>query len=258
MVRPLVQLLVYSLVIGYFLGFGSQIPAFGFYMFSGLMIYGLFADCLTGGATSIIWGAPLVKKVAFRRELLPLASVGGALVNLFFMGVVLVAAYVVTRDIPNWGSFAMVIPALLITLLFGGALAMLFSALNVYARDVQFLIDVGLLVLFWMTPVLYPWSTVRSTLASSGAPSWVFEVYMLNPMANAVVAFQQALWPGAAEAVGRAEAEAEAGGSAIGYSLYFDSPFAARLWLMVLAGVVFFWFAQRIFARLQAGFAAEL
>jgi ABC-2 type transport system permease protein len=258
MVKPLVQLLVFSLVMGYFLGFGDQIPAFGFYMFTGLMLFGLFSDCLTSGATSILWGAPVVKKVAFRRELLPLASVGGALVNFLFMGVVLVLAYAVTQDFPNWHAIGLAVPALLITLLFGAACAMLFSALNVYARDVQFLIDVGLLLLFWMTPVLYPWSTVQNTLTENGAPSWVFELYMLNPMANAVVAFQQAMWPGADEAAANAAAQMAAGEPYIASFDYFDSPFAARLWMMVAAGAVCFWLAQRTFARLQTGFATEL
>ncbi|MCU0300658.1 MAG: ABC transporter permease [Candidatus Nanopelagicales bacterium] len=258
MVKPLVQLLVFSLVMGYFLGFGDQIPAFGFYMFTGLMLFGLFADQLTGGATSVLWGAPVVKKVAFRRELLPLAAVGGALVNFTFMGVVLLLAYVVTRDFPNWHMLGLAVPALLITVLFGAAGAMLVSALNVYARDVQFLIDVGLLLMFWLTPVLYPWSTVQNTLAENGAPSWAFELYMLNPMANAVVAFQQALWPGVDEAVANAAAQRAAGEPFIADFDYFDSAFATRLWLMVLAGAVCLWFAQRVFARLQTGFATEL
>ncbi len=258
MVKPLVQLLVFGLVLGYFLGFGDQIPAFGFYMFTGLILFGLFSDCLTSGATSILWGAPVVKKVAFRRELLPLASVGGALVNFFFQLVVLFLAYVVTRSSPNWHSIGLVVPALLITLAFGAGCALLFSAMNVYARDVQFLIDVGLLVLFWLTPVLYSWSTVQNTLQENGAPSWVFEVYMLNPMANAVIAFQQAMWPGADQAAANAAAQEGAAAPFINSFNYFDSPFAARLWLMVAAGFVFLWFSQRVFSRLQTGFATEL
>jgi ABC-2 type transport system permease protein len=95
-------------------------------------------------------------------------------------------------------------------------------------------------------------------LAENDAPSWVFELYMLNPMANAVVAFQQAMWPGADEAAANAAAQRQAGEPFIADFAYFDSPFAARLWLMVLVGGVCLWLAQRVFARLQAGFATEL
>lgn len=254
MVKPLVQLLVFALVMGVFLGFGESMPSFGLFMFCGLISYGLFSDSLTSGVTSVIWGAPVVKKIAFRRELLPLASVGGALVNFFFQFIVLTMAYVVLRQHPNWQWIGLVVPALLITILFGAGFAMLFSALNVYARDVQFIMDVGLLVLFWMTPVLYPWYTVQNTLAAKGAPTWVFEVYMLNPMANAVIAFQQAMWPGASQASIQSATDPSV---TIPFA-YFDSPFAARLWAMIAFGLVFFWFSQRVFARMQAGFATEL
>jgi len=253
LVRPLVQLLVFTVVMGLFLGFGGDMPDFGLFMFCGLILYGLLSEGLTNGVNSVIWGAPIVKKVAFRRELLPLASVGGSLVKFCFQVIVLCGAYLVLREHPNWEWIGLVMPALLIVVLFATGAAMLFSALNVYARDAAFIMEVGLLVLFWMTPVLYPWYTVANTLAAEGLPSWVFEAYMLNPMAVAVVAFQQAMWPGAPIA----SAPSSVGGADVSF-LYFDSPFAGRLWLMVAVGLVFAWLCQRTFAKLQTGFATEL
>ncbi len=245
MAKPLAQLVIYGLVIGVFLGMGDRIPSYGFYMFCGLIIMSIYSESATNGATSILRGAPLIKKVSFRRELLPISAVGGALVNGFFQFLVLCGAYAVTRSGPNWGSLAYAFPALLIVTLFGAGTALLLGALNVYARDVQFILEVGLMLLFWITPVVYPWTTVRTALAERGYPSWLFEVYMANPLANAVIAFRDAFWPGAQTAAGEAIS-------------YFDSPFATRLWLMVLAAAAFLWISQRIFARLQAGFAAEL
>lgn len=245
MVKPLITFLIYAVVIGVFLGVGDRIPDYGFYMFTGLIIMNLFSESSINGATSIIRGAPLIKKVAFRRELLPLASVGGALVNGFFQFVVLCAAYVVTRQGPNWGELLFAIPAILIVVLFASGMALLLSSLNVFARDTQFVVEVALLVLFWITPVVYGWTTVRDAIAEAGLPSWVFEIYMMNPLANSVIAFREAFWPG----ITSPEAQPLA---------YFDSPFAARLWAMVLAGGIFVWISQRLFARMQAGFAAEL
>jgi ABC-2 type transport system permease protein len=245
MAKPLTQLLIYGVVIGVFLGVGDRIPAYGIYMFTGLIIMNIFSESATNGSTAILRGAPLVRKVAFRRELLPVASVGGALVNAGFQFLVLCIAYVATSTSPNWGQLAFAIPALLIVVLFAAGTAILLSALNVYARDVQFVTEVGLMVLFWLTPVVYSWTTVRSAVAEAGLGSWVFELYMLNPLANAVIAFREAFWPGIDTPEGSALA-------------YFDSPFAARLWMMVLAGGVFLWLSQRLFARMQAGFAAEL
>ena len=245
MAKPFTQLLIYGLVLGVFLGMGQRIPAFGFYIFCGIIMISIFTESATNGATSIQRGAPLVKKVAFRRELLPMAAVGGALINSFFQVVVLSLAYVVTREGPNWSAIGFVVPALLIVTLFALGTAFLLGALNVYARDVQFLTEVGLMVLFWMTPIVYPWTLVRDAVVEHGYPTWLFEVYMLNPLTNAVIALREALWPGADSLQGAQLS-------------YFDSPLALRLWLMVLAGAVFVWFAQRVFARLQVGFATEL
>lgn len=245
LVKPLTQLFIYGVVLGLFLGFGKSIPYFPLYILTGLIIMGIFSESSTQGATSIIRGAPLVKKVAFRREMLPIAAVGGALVNSFYQFLALCIGYLLTRSGPNWGSLAIAVPGLLIVILFATGMAILLSAMNVYLRDVQFILDVGLMVLFWITPVLYSWHTVQDNLAEAGFPSWVFEVYMLNPLANAVIAFRQAFWPGMQTADGARFA-------------YFDGALDPRLWLMVALCAAFVWFAQRVFARLQTGFAAEL
>lgn len=241
LIKPLVQLAVYGLVLGVFLGFGDQIPDFGFFMFAGLMIYGLFAEAITLGTTSVLWNAPLVKKVALRRELLPVSTTGVAIVNFFFQAVVLVAAMAVTSHWPSLDRVAFIVPALLIVILLGLAGAMLLGALNVYVRDVQFIVDVGLLLMFWLTPILYGWWTVQETLANKGLPAWVFDVYMANPLATAAVAFQQGAWPGLQPD-----------------QAYFDSIWALRLWGTVAVCVVLVWFCQRVFNRLQENFAAEL
>lgn len=240
MIKPLVQLGVYGLVLGVFLGFGVEIPDFGFYVFCGLMIFGLFSEAVTLGTTSVLWNAPLVKKVSLRRELLPLSTTGVAIVNFLFQAVVLVAAFAVTGHWPRLEDVPYVIPAFLIVVLLGLACGMLLGALNVYVRDVQFIVEVGLLLLFWLTPLLYGWWIVQDTLDDRGLPDWAFDVYMANPLAAAAVAFQQGVWPGTPP------------------QEYFDSVFAVRLWATVAVCALLVWLAQRIFNRLQENFAAEL
>lgn len=241
MIKPLVQLGVYGLVLGVFLGFGNEIPDFGYFIFIGLMIYGLFSEAVTAGTTSILWNASLVKKVSLRRELLPLSTTGVAIINFFFQIVVLVGAMAVTGRWPQPGNLSYIVPALLIVILLGLAAGMLLGALNVYVRDVQFIVDVGLLLLFWLTPILYGWWTVQKTLLDRGLPGWTFDAYMSNPMAAAVVAFQQGVWPGATP-----------------QTQFFDSPLAVRLWVTVAVSGLLVWIAQRFFNRLQENFAAEL
>ncbi|HEV2887267.1 MAG TPA: ABC transporter permease, partial [Jatrophihabitans sp.] len=91
---PLVQLAVYWLVIGKFLGAGS-IPAYGVYIFCGLAVWTLFSEILSTATTSIVFNAGLVKKVYFPRELFPLAATGAAVVNFLFQLVILLGAVLV-------------------------------------------------------------------------------------------------------------------------------------------------------------------
>ncbi|SFK07154.1 ABC transporter permease [Cellulomonas sp. KH9] len=242
LVRPLLQLLVYSVAIGIFLGSGKVIPQFGVYLFTGLLAWSLFTDIIGGSTGSIVGNAGLVKKVYLPRELFPLSVVGASAVNFVLQLVVLIGAYVVTRSWPQAGDLLLVPLALMVLLVFATALGLVLAAANVYLRDVQYLVEVGLLLWFWMTPIVYDWTKVRDNL--SGAHEWLFHLYMANPMTNVVLAFQRALWPG-----GRTEA---------GAPFYYDGDLVGRLLVVGAVSLVLLWFAQRIFARAQGNFAQEL
>ena len=54
--------------------------------------------------------------------------------------------------------------ALLVLVLFATALGLILGAVNVYLRDVKYLVEVGLLLWFWMTPIVYDWTKVRDQL----------------------------------------------------------------------------------------------
>lgn len=150
LVRPLVLLLVYIFAVGQVLGAARSIPSFGLFVFIGLVVWTVFTEIVNGGTTSIISNAGLVTKVGLPREIFPLASVGGAAVNLGFQLVILLAAMAVTGQFPLTPRVLWVIPGLLLVFLFGTALAVLLSAINVYLRDVQHLVEVILIALFWV------------------------------------------------------------------------------------------------------------
>lgn len=243
LVRPLLQLLVYSVAIGIFLGSGKVIPQFGVYLFTGLVAWSLFTDILGGTTGSIVSNSALVKKVYLPRELFPLSVVGASFVNFVLQLVVLVAAYVVTGSWPQVQDLLLVPLAILALVLFATALGFLLAAANVFLRDVQYLVEVALLLWFWMTPIVYDWTKVHTTLVGDGL-DWLFQLYMANPMANVVLAFQRALWPG-----GQTEA---------GTPFVYDGDLAGRLVVVSLVSLVLLWFAQRVFTRAQGNFAQEL
>jgi len=240
LVRPLLQLLVYSVAIGIFLGSGRVIPQFGVYLFTGLVAWTLFTDILGGCTGAIVGNAGLVKKVYFPRELLPLSVIGAAVVNFVLQLVVLVGAYVVTGHWPRPGDLLLVPLAMLVLVVFACALGLLLAAANVYLRDVQYLVEIGLLLWFWMTPIVYDWTKVKDQLAD-GPYNWLYELYLANPMANVVLAFQRSLW--------------RAGETT---PFYYGGDLALRLLVLLVVSCGLLWAAQRVFARAAGNFAQEL
>lgn len=244
LLRPLLYLLVYSVAIGVFLGSGRVIPQFGVYLFAGLLAWTLFTDIIGGCTGSIVGNAGLVKKVYFPRELFPLSVIGASVVNFLLQAVILVLAYVATWTWPRPGNLLLLPLALVALVLFAAGLGLLLAAGNVFLRDITYLVEVGLLLWFWMTPIVYDWTKVRTSLVHEHSLSLLFQVYLANPMANIVLAFQRALWPGGLTEKGR--------------PFYYDGDLYLRLGVLIVAGLFFVWFAQRVFARSQGNFAQEL
>jgi ABC-2 type transport system permease protein len=134
------------------------------------------------------------------------------------------------------GSRLLYVPlALAVLLVYATAFALVLSAVNVYLRDVAYLVEISLTVLFWLSPVVYSWELVRSAVSH---PT-VQDLYLANPVTAAILAMQRGLW-----VAGSAEPS--------------PSHLAGRLLVMLGIGVVLLWFAQRAFARLEANFAQEI
>ena len=244
LVRPLLYLLVYSVAIGIFLGAGRTIPDFGVYLFTGLLVWTLFTDVVGGATGAIVSNAGLVKKVYFPRELLTFSVVGAALINALLQVVVLIGAYVVTRQFPPVSDLYLVPLAVAVLVLFSTGLGLILGAVNVYLRDVEYLVEVGLLLWFWMTPIVYDWTKVRQQLVIDHHLEWLFQIYMANPMTNIVLAFQRALWP--------------AGHTPEGSAFFYDGDLALRLGVLAVASLVLLWVAMKVFDKAQGNFAQEL
>lgn len=245
LLRPLLYLLVYSVAIGYFLGSSRTIPDFGVYLFTGLLVWNLFTDIIGGCTGAIVGNGGLIKKVYFPRELFPLSMVGAALVNFCFQLIVLIIGYCITWKWPHLNANLLLVPlAMLVLIVFATALGLVLGAVNVSLRDVQYLVDVGLLLLFWMTPIVYDWTKVYTKLVGIHNLRWLWDIYIANPVCACVLSFQRALWPG--------------GLTETGAPFYFHGDLYARLGITLAISLVLLWLAQRIFARMQGNFAQEL
>ena len=237
LMRPLSLLLIYYVAVGQFLGAANQIPSFAIYIFAGLTAWTFFSEFTSLATNSIVANSGLIKKVYVPRELFPLASLGSSLFNFAIQFVILLIALLVTGEFPLGLNLLYLPLAFLVLLLFSVGVGLILAATNVYLRDVQHLVDVAIMVLFWASPIVYSVDMVHKELMGN----WLEQLYLLNPITLIVIGFQRALWT-AGDTPER----------------FWPPDLALHLGIAAVVGVFFVWFAQRIFARLEGNFAQEL
>ncbi len=129
------------------------------YAVVGVFAWAFFSQCLSAGATAIVDGSTLADKVWFPRSLLVFVP---CLANIPGLGISL-ALYVLILPVFGVGlalHTLLLIPAIFLLVLFTSALCLVLAAAHVYFRDVRYLVQASLLVLFYLTPILYPQTVV--------------------------------------------------------------------------------------------------
>ncbi len=238
LLNPLLYLIVYYVVFQYFLK--TSIPVFAVFLLAGLLPWTFFSNAMAGGTTSIVGNAALVGKVWFPREILPLAAIGAAMVHFFLQSVVLIGALFVFGISPAWGYLPLVVPALLALVLLLAALTVALSAVNVYLRDTQHLLELLLMAWFWMSPIVYPYRQVSDQLGRWSS------LYLLNPMTSILITFQRIFYN-----------KVSAGGTPIlpDGSVWW---YLRNLMIVGVASVVLIAGALALFGRLEDDFAEEI
>ena len=161
------------------------------------------------------------------------------MINALLQVVVLIGAYVVTRQFPPISDLYLVPLAVVVLVLFSTALGLILGAVNVYLRDVQYVTDVVMMLAMWGSPIVYAWTMARDAFATLGLPSWAIEVYTNNPITLGVLGFRQAFW-GAGEPGD------------------YPDDLLLRMLVAGLVGLVLLFVSHRVFTRLQGNFAQEM
>ena len=163
------------------------LPQFLFYM-SGTVVWAYFADCLNKTSNTFIQNANLFGKVYFPRMAVPVSILISSLISfviqfalfLLFVGYFVLRGTVIT---PNWLWVAL--SPLLVVIMAGLGLGfgIIISSLTTKYRDLRFLVQFGVQLLMYATPVIYPVSSVPERFR------WVI---LANPMTPIVEAFRSA------------------------------------------------------------------
>ena len=189
MLSPASTLAIYFLVFSFFLKNG--IPNFVIYLFSGLLVWNMFQNSINAATGVIVDRAQLVKKVSFPREILALANVGAAVVYFAIQLGVLAIFLLAVGHQPAWG-YLWILPISFVALyLFTASVAMVMSAITVYLRDMKHLMEVLLMLWFWLTPVVY---TYENSLAAPLHRHGIAAIYFLNPITMIVLTFQRVFY----------------------------------------------------------------
>ncbi len=190
LLQPLALLAIYWFVFA--VVFRVNIPELqgrGFIEFValGLWPWLAFQESLQRGAMSIQGAAGLIKKVSFPHELLVYGSIVSTyLIHLSGFLLVLLVMRLGGKEI-HFLALPAAMVILLFQVLFTSGLAMLFSALQVFLRDVEHLLSPLLMIWFYATPVLYTTSMV---------PEQIRHVMALNPMALFIAGVRDAMMHG--------------------------------------------------------------
>ena len=181
--NPLLLILVYSFVFGHMLRSGP--PNFAYFLMVGILPWNFFAQSLMMSTGSILDNGGLIRKVALPMEVFPLATV---LFNLaqFLLALIVffpMALFFFGAPVgPAWLNF---VPILALQIVFTLGLCFIVSSATVFYRDIRHFTEILLMLLFWLTPIVYDVQI---------APDALRTVLYMNPLTYFILAYQDALY----------------------------------------------------------------
>jgi ABC-2 type transport system permease protein len=202
LLNPVATLLIYTLVFGFVLrvpvpvGADSGLQVFVLYLACALLPWNFFNNAVSSGMGSLIANANLLRKVFFWRPTLVVATVLSWNVTFAIELLVLLAALLLFGSMPLLWIPLLVVVVVLLTV-FALGIALLLSVMNVYFRDTQHFVNIGMQLWFYATPIVYPYSLIQDQAArmrASGNGFPLETIYRLNPLERFVSVFRSMLY----------------------------------------------------------------
>ncbi|MBI2350261.1 MAG: ABC transporter permease [Deltaproteobacteria bacterium] len=181
--NPLLVILVYSFVFTRMLR--VDVPAFPYFLMVGILPWNFFSQSLMMSTVSILDNASLIRKVWLPIEVFPIAAVFFNLVQYLLALAVLFPIAILFFRIPFSWSVVAFLPVLMLHVLFTLGLSFLASTATVFYRDVRHFTDIFLMLLFWLTPIVYD---VRSL------PESLRRMIYFNPVSFFIASYQDILY----------------------------------------------------------------
>lgn len=188
---PFILLLVYTFVFSVVFQArwgtsGGNRVEFALILFSGLIVFNLFSECINRAPSIILGNVNYVKKVVFPIEILGVVAVGSALFNFFVSFIVWLVAYFILIGVPSLTIFLAPLYILPLVFFVLGCVWLL-SAIGVYLRDVGQFVGIVTTVLMFMSPIFYPIEAL---------PSKFQNFLYLNPLSFYIESFRDVVYWG--------------------------------------------------------------
>ncbi len=187
--QPLIMMSIFTIVFASRIGTSSGDIPYPVFVFSGLIIYNVFAGGVSAGSNSLVIHADIIKKTYFPRIILPTSSVIATFMD--YMASLLILFTLVLFFGPEMHFFHFLIHSLaayFLVVLPTLGFALLFSTLNVRYRDVNMIFPFFLQIMLFISPIIYPLDTVKHPVFRT--------ILLFNPLSGAIEQQKLAVFPG--------------------------------------------------------------
>lgn len=220
--NPLLQLVVYTFVFSALMK--NNIEDYYLFLFVAFVPWLFFSSSVTGGARAILDKKELVKKIYFPRQVLPIAYVTSAFINMVLSFVVVFGALILSRRGIALIPLLYLPLVMLLEYIFALGITMLVSALTVYLRDLEYILNILVMAWMYMTPIMYSETMV---------PQKYLIIFNLNPMSNIIQMYRKILY-------------------------YKEAPAIENMLQSLGIGIIFLVIGNIMFATIQKRFVEEL
>lgn len=220
-INPLLSVLVYAIVFSQIMRF--DIDNYVIYLITGVLPWTFFTSSINMGMTSILYNASIIKKVYFPRSILPISSVSSCLVN-FLISCLVILVFVLFSGIGITIHLLWLPLIALVQYFLCLGIVFFLSAVEIFVRDLEHIINFVLSMAFYVTPILYKAEQVPEKLRL---------ILKLNPMAYIIDAYRDIFY-------------------------YGIMPDIGSLVLVFLVSIIVMMLGYKVFERLQRGFAEEV
>jgi ABC-2 type transport system permease protein len=183
LIIPICQILVYILVFTQVMRY--DVPNYYLFLVVAMIPWLTFTDCMNQGSGSILNQSNLVSKIYFPNEILPISTVIARFINLLLTFIIVFLMIFFGGQGVNLIALLYLPLVLFIEFVMALGITIILSAITVYFRDVQYIVQVLLMAGVWVTPVLYEPSMVGGFLAT---------ILNINPLSPVITAFRQILY----------------------------------------------------------------